>query len=76
MLSLSAQRRFAYKVVNTFIDNVYALILELPFEHRIACFIDDLEFVLLLALTAWGYSHGCGNPVDKNPPRALGRCRV
>ncbi|KAI3380480.1 hypothetical protein SNEBB_008898 [Seison nebaliae] len=41
-------RVFLYKGFNTIIDDVYATILSMPTSHRLACFRDDIVFVIFL----------------------------
>jgi len=41
-------RAFTYKAFNTFIDDLFAFIIKMPTSHRIACFRDDLVFVVYL----------------------------
>lgn len=52
-------RAFMYKAFNTFIDDVFAFIITMPTAHRIACFRDDIVFVIYLS-QRWLY------PVDKS----------
>ncbi|XP_032529088.1 lipid scramblase CLPTM1L [Danaus plexippus] len=51
-------RAFMYKAFNTFIDDVFAFIITMPTAHRVACFRDDLVFLVYL-YQRWLY------PVDK-----------
>ncbi|GBP77848.1 Cleft lip and palate transmembrane protein 1-like protein [Eumeta japonica] len=51
-------RAFMYKAFNTFIDDVFAFIITMPMAHRVACFRDDLVFLVYL-YQRWLY------PVDK-----------
>ncbi|XP_033626707.1 cleft lip and palate transmembrane protein 1-like protein [Asterias rubens] len=51
-------RAFMYKAFNTFIDDIFAFIITMPTAHRLACFRDDIIFVLYL-YQRWLY------PVDK-----------
>ncbi|KAK6642345.1 hypothetical protein RUM43_003846 [Polyplax serrata] len=51
-------RSFMYKAFNTFIDDVFAFIITMPTAHRVACFRDDIIFVIYL-YQRWLY------PVDK-----------
>lgn len=39
---------FAYKFLNTFIDDLYTFVSKLPLMHKIACFRDDVVFVIWL----------------------------
>ncbi|XP_075216935.1 lipid scramblase CLPTM1L [Lycorma delicatula] len=52
-------RAFMYKAFNTFIDDIFAFIITMPTAHRLACFRDDIIFVIYL-YQRWLY------PVDKN----------
>lgn len=39
---------FMYKAFNTFIDDVFSFIIQMPMAHRIACLRDDLVFFVYL----------------------------
>ncbi|ELP89227.1 hypothetical protein EIN_486890 [Entamoeba invadens IP1] len=52
-------RVFIYKFLNTIVDDLFAFIIKMPLLHRIACFRDDVVFVIYL-YQRWIY------PVDKN----------
>ncbi|XP_054278631.1 lipid scramblase CLPTM1L-like [Macrosteles quadrilineatus] len=52
-------RSFMYKAFNTFIDDVFAFIITMPTAHRLACFRDDVVFLVYL-YQRWLY------PVDKS----------
>ncbi|MFH4974913.1 hypothetical protein AB6A40_001622 [Gnathostoma spinigerum] len=41
-------RAFMYKAFNTFIDDMFAFIITMPTSHRVACFRDDVVFVIYL----------------------------
>jgi hypothetical protein len=41
-------RAFMYKAFNTFIDDVFAFIITMPVAHRVACFRDDIVFIIYL----------------------------
>jgi uncharacterized protein with PQ loop repeat len=41
-------RAFMYKAFNTFIDDIFAFIIRMPTAHRIACFRDDIVFLIYL----------------------------
>lgn len=41
-------RTFVYKALNTVIDDLFAFIIKMPWLHRIACFRDDVVFVIIL----------------------------
>jgi len=51
-------RAFMYKAFNTFIDDIFAFIITMPTAHRLACFRDDVVFLIYL-YQRWLY------PVDK-----------
>lgn len=46
-------RAFMYKAFNTFIDDVFAFIITMPTAHRVACFRDDLVFLVYLYQRWW-----------------------
>ncbi|XP_059801278.1 lipid scramblase CLPTM1L [Hypanus sabinus] len=52
-------KAFMYKAFNTFIDDVFAFIITMPTSHRLACFRDDVVFLVYL-YQRWLY------PVDKS----------
>ncbi|XP_045598419.2 lipid scramblase CLPTM1L [Procambarus clarkii] len=52
-------KAFMYKAFNTFIDDLFAFIITMPTAHRVACFRDDIVFVIYL-VQRWMY------PVDKS----------
>merc|ERR1712083_559667 len=39
-------RAFMYKAFNTFIDDLFAFIITMPTAHRVACFRDDVVFLV------------------------------
>lgn len=41
-------RTFVYKALNTVIDDLFAFVVKMPWLHRLACFRDDVVFVVLL----------------------------
>ncbi|XP_018335720.1 cleft lip and palate transmembrane protein 1-like protein [Agrilus planipennis] len=51
-------RAFMYRAFNTFIDDIFAFIITMPTAHRIACFRDDIVFIIYL-YQRWLY------PIDK-----------
>lgn len=55
-----------YKAFNTFIDDVFAFIITMPTAHRLACFRDDIIFVIYL-YQRWLY------PVDKSRVNEFGQ---
>jgi len=52
-------RRFVYRAINTFIDDLFSFIIRMPTMHRLSCFRDDIVFVIYLYQK---YIY----PVDKN----------
>ncbi|XP_059176493.1 lipid scramblase CLPTM1L-like [Physella acuta] len=58
-------RAFMYKAFNTFIDDVFAFIITMPTAHRLACFRDDIVFLIYL-YQRWLY------PVDKKRVNEFG----
>jgi len=59
-------RTFVYKALNTFIDDLFAFIIKMPTMHRIACFRDDIVFLIFL-YQRWIY------PVDNKRPNEFGQ---
>jgi hypothetical protein len=58
-------RQLTYKALNTFIDDLFAFIIKMPTMHRLACFRDDIVFLIFL-YQWWIY------PVDKSRPNEFG----
>eukprot|EP01125_Pyxidicula_operculata_P011054 TRINITY_DN3610_c0_g3_i1.p1 TRINITY_DN3610_c0_g3~~TRINITY_DN3610_c0_g3_i1.p1 ORF type:complete len:555 (-),score=64.91 TRINITY_DN3610_c0_g3_i1:1482-3119(-) len=58
-------RAMTYKVFNTFVDDLFAWMIEMPTVHRLATLRDDLVFFIYL-YQMWIY------PVDKNRPNEFG----
>lgn len=54
-------RALTYKAMNTFVDDVAALIIDMPMMHRLSCFRDDIIFFVYL-YQRWAYR------VDKSRP--------
>nr|CCC93451.1 conserved hypothetical protein [Trypanosoma congolense IL3000] len=52
-------RTFAYRALNTIIDDLFAFIVKMPWLHRIACLRDDVVFLILI-YQRWIY------PVDSD----------
>lgn len=48
------KKAMAYKVVNTFIDDLFAFVIKMPWLHRLATLRDDIIFVIYLYQT-WIY---------------------
>lgn len=59
-------RVFVYKALNTFIDDLFAFVIKMPTLHRLACFRDDVVFIIYL-YQRWIY------PVDKSRPNEYGQ---
>ena len=45
---------FLYKVFNTFVDDVFAFLIDMPWKHRIMTLRDDVVFLMFL-VQAWMY---------------------
>merc|ERR1719317_17760 len=58
-------RALTYKFLNTFIDDVFAFIIEMPTMHRMATLRDDVVFFIYL-YQKWIY------PTDKSRPNEFG----
>merc|ERR1712113_1064307 len=41
-------RKFIYRALTTFIDDLFALIIRMPTMHRLSCFRDDIVFFIYL----------------------------
>ncbi len=48
-------RAMAYKFLNTFIDDLFAFTIKMPFLHRLATLRDDVIFFVYLYLTKYDY---------------------
>eukprot|EP00708_Paratrimastix_pyriformis_P002310 GAFH01001052.1.p2 GENE.GAFH01001052.1~~GAFH01001052.1.p2 ORF type:complete len:641 (-),score=243.38 GAFH01001052.1:133-1776(-) len=59
-------KTFIYKFLNTIVDDFFAFIIKMPLLHRIACFRDDVVFVIFL-VQWWIY------PVDKTRANEFGQ---
>lgn len=58
-----------YKSLNTFIDDLFAFVVKMPWMHRIACLRDDVIFIIFIIQRAY-------YPVDKSRRNEVRRCRV
>lgn len=47
---------FCFQAFNTFIDDVFAFIITMPTAHRVACFRDDVVFIIYLYQRWWVFS--------------------
>lgn len=63
-------RRFVYRAINTFIDDLFSFIIRMPTMHRMSCFRDDIIFFVYL-YQRWIYKvdksrafDEDGNPVE------------
>merc|ERR1712066_1090758 len=54
-------RALTYKAMNTFVDDIAALLIDMPMMHRLSCFRDDVIFFVYL-YQRWYYR------VDKTRP--------
>ncbi|KAM7540711.1 hypothetical protein Aperf_G00000034061 [Anoplocephala perfoliata] len=59
-------RALTYKAFNTFIDDFFAFIVKMPTAHRVACFRDDIVFVIYM-YQRWLY------PVDHSRVNEFGQ---
>ncbi|KAI8920608.1 cleft lip and palate transmembrane protein 1-domain-containing protein [Entophlyctis helioformis] len=59
-------KTFMYKALNTFIDDLFAFVIKMPWLHRIACLRDDIIFVIYL-YQRWVY------PEDKRRRNEFGQ---
>ena len=59
-------KAFTYKALNTFIDDLFAFVIKMPWMHRIACFRDDVLFLVYL-YQLWIY------PVDLKRANEFGQ---
>ncbi|KAK9171590.1 Cleft lip and palate transmembrane protein 1 (CLPTM1) family protein [Cryptosporidium meleagridis] len=41
-------RFLVYKALNTFIDDIFSFIIDMPWMHRMACFRDDIVFIIYI----------------------------
>jgi len=41
-------KRFIYRAINTFIDDLFSFIIKMPTMHRMSCFRDDIVFIIYL----------------------------
>lgn len=41
-------KRFIYRAINTFIDDLFSFIIKMPTMHRMSCFRDDIVFLIYL----------------------------
>mmetsp|Transcript_74408 Transcript_74408/g.162756 ORF Transcript_74408/g.162756 Transcript_74408/m.162756 type:complete len:628 (-) Transcript_74408:13-1896(-) len=41
-------RKFIFRAISTFIDDLFALIIRMPTMHRLSCFRDDIVFIIYL----------------------------
>jgi len=54
-------RALTYKAMNTFVDDIAALLIDMPMMHRLSCFRDDIIFFVYI-YQRWKYA------VDKTRP--------
>ncbi|KAJ3056958.1 hypothetical protein HK097_002336 [Rhizophlyctis rosea] len=59
-------KTFMYKALNTFVDDLFAFVIKMPFLHRIACLRDDVIFFVYL-YQRWIY------PEDKRRRNEFGQ---
>jgi hypothetical protein len=54
-------RVFLYRVLNTFVDDLFAMVFPMPTMTRLATFRDDIVFVILL----WQWWYYPSRPADE-----------
>jgi hypothetical protein len=59
-------KAFMYKALNTFVDDLFAFVIKMPLLHRLACFRDDVLFLVYL-YQRWKY------PVDRKRVNEFGQ---
>ncbi|KAI8914311.1 cleft lip and palate transmembrane protein 1-domain-containing protein [Gorgonomyces haynaldii] len=62
-------KTFMYKALNTFIDDLFAFVIKMPWLHRLACLRDDVVFIVYL-YQRWIY------PEDKRRRNEFGQVGV
>jgi hypothetical protein len=60
-------KRFVYRALNTFIDDLFAFIIKMPTMHRISVFRDDAVFFIYL-YQRWIYPTDMGREYDEDEP--------
>eukprot|EP00923_Selenidium_pygospionis_P006907 GHVN01011882.1.p1 GENE.GHVN01011882.1~~GHVN01011882.1.p1 ORF type:complete len:769 (+),score=170.80 GHVN01011882.1:85-2391(+) len=63
-------RAFCYKALNTFVDDIFAFIIDMPTMHRLACFRDDIIFVCYL-YQRWAYRVDKTRPSEWQAPKPV-----
>merc|ERR1719272_1159472 len=58
-------RKFIYRALNTFIDDLFAFIITMPTMHRMACFRDDVVFIVYL-VQKWQYPVDASRSFDED----------
>merc|ERR1719183_283489 len=58
-------RKFIYRALNTFIDDLFALIIRMPTMHRLSCFRDDVVFFIYL-YQRWIYPTDSSRTFDED----------
>ncbi|VDL59291.1 unnamed protein product [Hymenolepis diminuta] len=59
-------RALTYKAFNTFIDDFFAFIIKMPTAHRMACFRDDIVFVIYMYQRCYAQDNGEINKKHKS----------
>lgn len=76
-----------YKVFNTFVDDVFAFLIDMPWKHRIMTLRDDVVFVMFLVQAylyrvdrtrpnEFGYAYEDAKSEDANDNCALGKFKM
>ncbi|KAH7650471.1 cleft lip and palate family protein [Cryptosporidium bovis] len=59
-------RFLIYKALNTFIDDIFSFIIDMPWMHRMACFRDDIIFIIYI-YQRWIYRTDKSRTLFKDP---------
>eukprot|EP01070_Trichotokara_eunicae_P011786 Trichotokara_eunicae@DN78_c0_g1_i1.p1 len=65
-------RALVYKALNTFVDDIAALIVDMPWMHRIACFRDDIIFICYI-YQRWIYATDKTRPSEWMDPALVAK---
>jgi len=58
-------RKFVYRAITTFIDDLFAFIIRMPTMHRMSCFRDDIVFIIYL-YQRWLYPTDMSRAFDED----------
>ncbi|KAF7456422.1 cleft lip and palate transmembrane protein 1 (clptm1) protein [Cryptosporidium felis] len=63
-------RFLIYKALNTFIDDIFSFIIDMPWMHRLACFRDDIIFIAYI-YQRWIYRNNNKRKLEIETERVL-----